>query len=810
LERIVMSRHFFVIVFLACFALGSGFAQEEGILEDATPEFRGGVELVDVDAVVVDKKGEPVRGLTAADFAIEEDGVPQEIVRFEAVELPDEPVTDIPERPRVSRNTDERAETGRTFVVLFDDIHLTLFQGERAKSAVVEFLKQGTRPGDNVSLVAAGGGTWWTTRMPHGQKELVELVGRLDGRNIRLYSGRDQLSEYEALRIHVYRDAEVYGRVHRRFDTYGVNPNAGSDQGGSQNALGGGFEDPLVYGRAAEVYYDSLSKNRVTLDMLTRLLNGLESTAGRKSVILVSEGFIYDPNIREFKEVKEASRRSNAPVYFLDTRGLAGLPVYATAEVGPSMEASDVGRTFLDTLDASEGSESIAADTGGFTVKNTNDLAEGLRRIADDSRNYYILGYLPKSTERDGKFRKISVEVDRPKVKVRARKGYYAPRDESDDSKKPDSGADPQLQAALDSPWPIGDVPLRMTAAVFEETLRGKARTLVVTEIDLRQFAFDKRADATSGVVSGYRFTDAVEFFLVVAHRQSGEYFEYNQKVEMKLREETLQRMGAQWFPISREFELAPGHYQAKIVVRDANSKLVGTVVHEFDVPELGVLRTSSPIVTDSLQDEDAATPKPRLVVRREFPNDGMLFSQYEVYGAALDADTTMPRVRASHEVRRIEDGAVHTRAQMSQIRPTSLGNLSRMNGTRLDGAPPGDYEVVIELKDDVSGQTLEIREPFRLVEPSEAKLEFVNIRPGSPLGITLDKFETLQNGMSYEAVRDILGDDGLEENRTTVGTTTTVIYSWSNRNESKLTGTFANGLLIEKTQQDLPTLPAG
>jgi len=772
--------------------------------QEETPEFAAGVEVVDVDAVVTDKKGNPIRGLTQADFVIEEDGVPQEIVSFQAVELPELPVAEIPERPRISTNTEERDESGRTFIVVFDDVHLSPFQAERAKSAVVEFLKNGTRPGDNVTLLATGGGAWWTTRMPHGQPELIEMVGRLEGRNIEPYRGMDRMTDYEAMRIHLYRDGEVYARVHRRFDTYGVNPLAASNTGG----IDGGYEDPLVYGRAAEVYYQSITKNRATLQMIERILKALETTSGRKSVVLVSEGFIYDPNLDEFKDVKEASRRSNAPIYFLDTRGLEGLPVYMSAEVGPPLEGPDLGRAFLDTLDASEGSESLALDTGGFTVKNTNDLAEGLQRIADDSRNYYVLGYLPSNTTADGKFRKIKVDVERDGVKVRARKGYYAP---GRDTKEEEEGStvDPQLQAALDSPWELDGVPLRMTAYVFEETLLGKARTMVVTEVDVTRFAFEDRLDVSSGEASGRRFTNAAEFFLVVAHRESGEFFQYDQKIDMRLRPETLKRVGAEWLPIIREFELAPGHYQAKIVVRDENAKVVGTLVHEFDVPELDTLRLSTPILTDVLRQKEGAQPIPRIVARRSFSNDGMLFSQFDVYGAARDTDSGMPRVRAGFEIRR-KDGSVHTRQEPSPIKPTSLGHLSRLAGTRLDGAAPGEYELVLDVTDEVSGERLAVREPFELVAPDSTEVEFTDLRQGPPLGVTVGKYERLRKGMSYEEAVEVVGEDGIEESRTTEGTVTTVttvVYTWTNKDGSKLTATFENGKLVKKEQAGLPSV---
>ena len=124
----------------------------------------------------------------------------------------------------------------------------------------------------------------------------------------------------------------------------------------------------------------------------------------------------------------QASRRSNVAIYFLDTRGLEGLPFFG-ARVRPRHRTPRTSaRDFVDSLQEAEGAESLASDSGGFTVKNTNDLGAGIKRIADESRSYYLLGYNPTNTARDGQFRKIQVKVAGARApQVRARKGYYAP-----------------------------------------------------------------------------------------------------------------------------------------------------------------------------------------------------------------------------------------------------------------------------------------------------------------------------------------------------------------------------------------------
>jgi VWFA-related protein len=292
-----------------------------------TVTFRSDVELVNVDVVVMDKKGNPVTGLTAVDFVLKDEGKPQTISTFEALTAPPPPPPAPPGPvvlPRVSSNAGARDRKGRTFNIVFDDIHLTAAQALRAKVAVSEFLKTGTRDGDTVTLASTGGGAWWSARMPMGRDELLTMLKRLDGRMIPDI-GNDRISDYEAMRIILYSDQQVTDRVTRRFETYGVGMARSGTGGGTDTSRLGG--DPLVRGRAQDVYFQSVSRSHITLQLVDRILKSLQTTRGRKSMILVSEGFVYDPSLSEFKDVVDAARRANVAIYFLDTRGLGGLPV---------------------------------------------------------------------------------------------------------------------------------------------------------------------------------------------------------------------------------------------------------------------------------------------------------------------------------------------------------------------------------------------------------------------------------------------------------------------------------------------------
>ncbi len=680
--------------------------------ETEAPSFPSRIEQVVVDVVVTDKEGNPIRGLTREDFRVFEDDAAQKVVSFDAIELPDAPVPEVEaeaERappPRVSVNIDPGERSGRTFVIVFDDIHMAPWKASPSKAAVASFLEKAVREGDRVTLISTSGSAWWSTRMLGGREKLIDLVKRLEGRYIPEPSS-DRISDWEALQIHVFHNPEAYGRVLRRFQTYNA-VFLRQDRTLLDTEL---VEDPYITRRAAETYYQASARLRATLGVLERALEGLVGTQGRKSVILVSEGFIYDPNRPEFKRVNEASRRANAAIYFVNSRGLEGMPLEMTAEFGGVMAPQDVGMAFVDAVDAVAGAEDAATSSGGFVVRNTNDLSSGIQRIARETSAYYLLGYIPTNTARDGEFREIEVKLTNGKGRdVRARKGYFAPSETDETGSETREGVDPVIQAALDSPWAQDEIPLRMTHYVGDELTRGKAVVLVATEVDVRGLAFEEKDG---------RYHDTLEFLLVVAHRETGEFFRYDQSVVMNVRPDTRERLEWAWYPIVRDFELRPGDYQAKIVVRDTSSGQVGTVIHEFDIPDLDELRVSTPVLSDALTTGDPVPGAPgarlEVMVRREFPVGADVYCQVDVFGAAKDDQSGMPRVFQGYEVRRW-DGTYFTSAAPSLIRPTSLGDLSRTSGFSLAGASPGDYEMVMKVWDQLSGQTLELREPFKVV----------------------------------------------------------------------------------------------
>jgi VWFA-related protein len=713
MARLALSVSFTLVATLLAEAAGgsrNGPGQDRA---QQTSPFRSESELVIVDVVAVDKHGNPVRDLAAADFTIAEDGRPQAVQFFQPV-VTGGPYAGQPveRRYRYSTNVGAQARPERSFVIFFDDVHLTHEQGERAKTATGRFLQQETEAGDLVSLVAPARGLRWHARLPDGRAELIKALASLHGSGPREIA-QERMSDYEAYRIHVMQDEQMAERVGRRFSNYHVvgrdQVDARRDEGPRPEKKGGtaGLIEPLVQARAAQAYARAAAQNRVTLGALRSTIESMAPVRGRKSIILLSPGFILDQELVLFRQVEDAARRANIAMYLVDARGLEVQSVFGSAQFGSPLDSRDIGAANADAPLEAEGAVSLAESSGGFAVQNSNDLAAGLGRIGRESRVYYLLGYTPAEVRADSRFRRITVRVGRPEVQVRARKGYYAG---GVPSRPGDARAtENALEMALQSPYDLAALPVRAAAYVFGSVNPAASSVLLAVEADLRAFQLKENA----GVL-----TDVLDLGLLVTDLATGDTTRYERTVEMKLQSQVPKLETSAWYPLSQPFELAPGRYQARLAVRDGNSGRVGSVTHDFDVPVRNGMSLSSLIVTDTVETPAPGSgnpPRPVLIVRRLLSAGATLYYQFSVFDAGRTSNGET-RIKAGHVVRRA-DGTV-----VKELKPTPLlsvsGGMSRFAGVSLAGMPAGEYELIVNVTDEVRGEIVTVHEPFALAEP--------------------------------------------------------------------------------------------
>jgi VWFA-related protein len=680
--------------------VGSGLA----VAQDKPPTFPSAVDIVTVDVVVSDRKGNTVGGLGRGDFTLLEDGVPQEITSFESVaSAAEEHATasgPAAYDPRVSTNAGSPVRPGRTYVVVFDEPHLSSLEAARGRRAVESFLKSMVLESERVKLIASGNFEAEGTR-----DELLAELPRVEGRRIPDRSP-EALSDYEAMRIVRVDDTMLILRVLERIavlTTGRRTPEAEGERIKKPSDLGllylnEGYARML----AKAAYQGALNRYHETVETLRGVLEGLAASRGRKSVILVSEGFFKDLESDGYQEVVTAARRANAALYFINVTGLEGIPG-ETAEHGTYLPGLDQGIVMANQQQEAAGAEAMAADTGGFTIKNRNDVESGFRRIVAETRNYYLLGYSPPAGKPDDKFRKIQVKVKRPGLEVRSRKGYYP------SSARPDApGADPreataQVAAALRSPLDQSGIPLRMSTFVFGEAAPGKVQVLVVAEAEMGALTLEERSGALHGDVD----------LQVIVTPESGEPPErLGQNVELNLGLERRAELRSRGLPILRRFDLAPGAYRVRLVVHDRKSGRIGSVTHDFEVPTPG-FRTSTLVLSDALEGGGGDGGVPVLRAQRAFKEHGTLYFQIEVYGAKRDPTTGKPRVSAGWRVRDLA-GQEWASSEPSWMRPSPRGVPARRGEVSLT-FEPGEYQLVVDLKDALSGRELTVREPFRV-----------------------------------------------------------------------------------------------
>ncbi len=681
----------------------------------SVPTFTTGVELVTVDAVVLDDQGNPVAGLTRDDFVVTEDGRPQEIVAFEAFGSSSAPA---PAEPSpASLRPSAPTATGRAFAIVLDDVRMAPARADGARQAARKFVEQSLRDGDEVTLGTTSGDAWWSVRLPEGREDLLAVIARVKGRYVESNS-LDRMTEYEAYWINTHESAPAIGALQPDAPAAAATPDpnpAGAslkervkERWKVANLCTGTSCDGMVRDRAADLDAQRKARARQALEAIRRGVEALASVRGRKSLLFLTEGMI-DESTSESRAVVGTARETNTAVYFIDVRGLIALSGGSAADPEASTQPRDrFIMDFENRVLETAGAASLAEDTGGFAVRNTNDFAAGAGRIAEESRVFYLLGFHAPEGKAVDKWRKLKVEVKRPGLKVRARRGYTLRAALGTEGPKPSKkakkpGLEPAVARALDSAHDAAGVRVRAMAYVFEPRPSGATRVVVTAE-------FDARSPSSGGPSRGGRF----ELSMVVTQRDTGREFPFDGALAVKVGEGDAPA----WRALAREFDLPPGVAQARVVVRDTASGALGSVSQRFEVPAPETFRLSTPVLTDRVEPDkdDPSHPRPVLTAQRVFRPEGRLYCQFEVFGAARPGDA-LARVAAGLALL-TADGRIVLEAAPTPIVAGGDGRLVRLVGLPLDGLAEGAYELRLDVRDETSGAHIERRELFTLSGP--------------------------------------------------------------------------------------------
>ena len=521
------------------------------------PTFRVEVNYVEVDAVVTDAQGNAVTDLTIDDFEVREDNRPQKVTAFSIVNLPiqrpERPLfAEAPIEPDVQVNT---AAEGRIYMIVLDDLQTAFTSTPRVKRALRTFIETNFGSNDLAAVVYTSGRTTAGQEFTNNPRLLLAAVDRFSGRNLRS----------EALEI-----ADALSRP-------SVNP--------SNDPLGRQM-DPLEFERA--------QRARTTLTLVRQLAEFMEGIRGRrKTVLFVSEGISYDIHdvfantsanivMQQASDAVAAATRANVAIYAIDPRGLTAfeeaIEVSGTPPDQPGF--SVVGR-LQDSLRLSQQSlRTLAEETGGFAAVNRNDLSDAFARIVRENSTYYVLGYYPSNERRDGRFRRLEVRVKRPGLQVRARRGYVAPRGRAPEPRPAGVAAGggplgPSATSALNSPIPIGGIPLAFFAAAY----KGAAPNASVA------LAIEMRVDGFSFAERNGTFNNRVEVALSSVDAGGTVRGATRHMLTLEFKPDTLAIARQRGLRVVSEMALPPGRYQLRAAAAEEGSNRSGSVLYDIEVP---------------------------------------------------------------------------------------------------------------------------------------------------------------------------------------------------------------------------------
>ena len=689
------------------------------------PSFPSQVSAITVDAVVLDKSGAPVRGLTREDFTVLEDGRPQTIVGFEARDVesargPLEPIVS----PLIGTNEGSAARAGRTLVVVIDDLGLTPIVGGQVQAALERWLRAHAVPEDEVTLQTTSGEIWWADTVGRGREDLLAVLHRMRGKRESRSRSELAMTDEEAAIIEY---ASPLGGGDSRGEGFGPASGPPDSTGPALVASTGSIlervarrfldqglcfvcqncVDPMASCKSAAqttAHLVNLATRRrleVLLGTVERFSLGLAPRPGRKSILVLSENFARDETMEaRYRAAIDGAQRGNTSVYFTAARGLTGPSAFSAEERVAAAPGDLAAMSVEQNLIAFAGAEQITEATGG-AMTQSNDLAAGLERMATDLSAYYLLGYQPEPSAA-GKWHKLEVRVNRPGVEVRARRGYRAgpPTVERVPDKKNARREMQNLVAASLAGGAREVLPLRLAASLQGPDGAGKARVQVVVEVDGSRLRLEEAPEGAKA---------ALELTILAVARDRPTIVPLGETINVALKS----KMGAEWWAFVRDVHLPPGVAQIRATVRDRGGTAAGTVTARIEVPDVEAPYLATPLLTDRTQPALVPGDAPRLVptARRRFTQGRPLHCQYEVFGFGGRDMPGVPRLTGGYTLQ-AADGRV-----IEIVPPTLIATDGHRVVRRITlptaRLEPGAYELLLSVEDRLARRAFSAREAF-------------------------------------------------------------------------------------------------
>ena len=529
--------------------------KKEVLVQDTGNTFKLRVNLVQVHVIVRGNAGKPVEGLHKEDFQLYDNGKLQPITTFtvETAQSRKER-TEAPEKTQENEGepaTGASAILPERFVALtFDDVHLKMQDAGPLRVAAAKFVGA-MAPVDRVGIFSTSGQLTqdFTSDKEALKQKLMGVMPRgmlnkstTDCPNISYYIA-DQLEKEGIPATSVEpssTDFQVFlqetARCMPGIDPFGPTVTA--------------IRRALSVGEA---------ENRDTYRQLESVVRALSAKPGTRILLFASPGFPLTTLNFEASQLVEHANRSNVVINALDARGL-----YAPEPGGdisqPSMDPpAAVGLRASLRLAEEADQQFVLMDfaygTGG-TFFRSNDLEGGLKQLGSVPDISYVLGFSPQNQKMDGRYHTLKLTLaGQHKYAIQARRGYFAPNKLDD----PQAVAKQEIQEAVFSQDEIFDLPLTLQTQYFK-TGDAETRLSVISRLDVQKMQF-RKAD-------GRNFDEVT--VATVVFDDNGKFVTGGEKlVKMRLLDASIERLGHSGFVVKSTFDLKPGKYLVRQVVRD-------------------------------------------------------------------------------------------------------------------------------------------------------------------------------------------------------------------------------------------------
>jgi VWFA-related protein len=520
---------------------------------DTPPTFRVRVNLVLVRVVVRDGSGKVVTNLKKEDFQLSDNRKPQVISTF-SIETPESHKVKPAPSPDGIESADPAAIAAlpqRFVAVVFDDTDMLTEDTLWVRTAATKLFAS-LAPTDRVGIYSTSGQV--TQEFTQERDRLQESLLRVVPRPLSTASGVHdcpEISYYQADQIENKHDPQALLVA-------------------TQDALDCAFSgDPrfmaqaqaLAASTSLRVLSSGDSQTTYVYQHLEDIIRRLAGMPGQRVIAFVSPGFVVTTLLTsDSSSLIDRANRANIVINTIDARGLFTPDLMGDISDPPHDSLKAVGIKGSYRVQAQLAQSDILAQladgTGGTFFHNRNDIDEGLREAAAAPAMSYLLGFSPQNLKLNGAYHMLKVTLaGKQKFNVQARHGYYAPRTIKD----PVEEAKEEIQEALFSQDEIHDLSVELQTQFFKKD-ESQARLAVLTHVDVKSIRF-RKADGRNRD----NLTVATAIF-----DENGNFVTGGEKiVEMKLLDKTVERMSRSGFTLKSSFDIKPGTYLVRMVVRD-------------------------------------------------------------------------------------------------------------------------------------------------------------------------------------------------------------------------------------------------